>query len=102
MTVKTKNKQVNVKNVNGTSQKDCKCGSWLQHWLNYSGQKADSCKVKGCTNTDLLGVHVQKNVSYDRNWYIVPLCREHSKKSDLLELEDGTYLVSAHKSLTCG
>lgn len=103
MNTKTQDiKEISIKNIDCTTQGLCKCGNWLQHWFNYSGQKAYTCKAKGCVNTDIEGVHVQKSVAYDKNWYIVPLCEVHKQHEGNLELEKGTYLVSAHKSLTCG
>jgi len=91
-----------VKNINGTSQNRCKCGSWIQHWRNYSGQTATECRARGCSRKDLLGAHVQKDVNYDNNWYIVPFCSEHNKTLGSIELVSGTNLVSANVRNTCG
>lgn len=91
-----------VKNINGTSQNRCKCGSWLQHWKKFSGQTATRCRAKGCSRTDLSGAHVQKAASYDNNWYIVPFCTAHNHTIGQVELVDGTVLVSANKSKICG
>ena len=90
-----------VKNINGTSQNVCKCGSWLQHWRNYSGQQATICRASGCSRSDLAGAHVQKDVNYDNNWYIVPFCIMHNRSTYSVELVYGTALVSANKKLTC-
>lgn len=90
-----------VKNINGTTQNRCRCGSWLQHWKNYSGQSATICRALGCSRKDLLGAHVQKDVSYDNNWYIVPFCNRHNKATTSIELVAGTILVSANKKKTC-
>jgi len=90
-----------VININGTSQNQCLCGSWLQHWRNFSGQTATVCRALNCSRTDLIGAHVQKNVSYDSGWYIVPFCNYHNHFSGSVELVAGTQLVSANKSLTC-
>lgn len=95
-------KQVRVKNIDGRSQQNCNCDNWLQHWLNNSREHAFTCRAKGCVNTNVKGMHVQKDASYDRNRYIVPLCEMHSEQKETLELKEGTCLVSAHKSLTCG
>lgn len=91
-----------VKNINGTSQNKCKCGSWLKHWRKYSGQIATVCRASGCSRTDLLGAHVQKDVNYDNRWYIVPFCSAHNHASYSIELVTGTILVSANKNQTCG
>jgi hypothetical protein len=90
-----------VKNINGTSQSVCSCGSWLQHWRNFSNQQATICRALGCGRNDLVGAHVQKDVSYDNSWYIVPLCNGHNHASGSVELVAGTVLVSANKKLTC-
>lgn len=91
-----------VKNINGTSNKTCKCGSWIKHWRNFSGQTANQCRASGCSETAPHGAHVQKNVSGNTNWYIVPLCRKHNHVAGLIELLTGTNLVSANVNLTCG
>ena len=91
-----------VKNINGTSQARCSCGSWLQHWKNYSGQTSTICRAAGCSRSDLVGAHVQKEVNYDDKWYIVPFCKAHNMATTSVELVSGTNLVSANKSKTCG
>lgn len=90
-----------VKNINGTSDNKCKCGSWLQHWRNFSGQTATICRAKGCSRNDLVGSHVQKDVNYDSAWYIVPFCNMHNKSTGKVEIVDGTNLVSANRNETC-
>jgi len=93
-----------VKNINGTSQRTCKCGSWLEHWRNYSGQSIPTyCPEKACINKPEVGAHVQKDSSTDRSWYIVPLCKTHnSKTGQSLELVDSIRLASANVASTCG
>lgn len=90
-----------VKNINGTSQRNCKCGSWIQHWRNFSNQIATECRALGCSRKDLVGAHVQKDVDYDNSWYIVPFCSAHNQANISIELVVGTNLVSANKSQTC-
>lgn len=90
-----------IKNINGTSQTKCKCGSWLKHWENFSGQTATYCPVVGCWNTDLEGAHVQKADSSDNKWYILPLCGPHNQSTGELEVSDAYKLVSANKKETC-
>jgi len=91
-----------VKNINGTSQNNCKCGSWLDHWKNFSGQQIPKfCSEKNCTEKQILGAHVQKDSSTDRSWYIVPLCNGHNGKAASLEISDSVALVSANVSETC-
>ena len=92
-----------VKNINGTSDTTCKCGSWLQHWKNYSGQSLPvHCSEIRCTSRPELGAHVQKVSLYDNNWYIIPLCSSHNKSTGELEIMDSVKLVSANKRETCG
>jgi len=90
-----------IKNINGTSQNKCSCGSWLQHWKNYSNQSVTYCSEKSCTDKKLLGAHVQKANSTDEKWYIVPLCAEHNKSVGVIEIVDSVKLVSANKKETC-
>ena len=54
-----------VKNLNGTSQRTCKCGSWLKHWENFSGRSAKKCSV--CGKNAEVGGHVQK-IGNDDRW----------------------------------
>lgn len=92
-----------IRNINGTSQTRCSCGSWLKHWENFSGQTRPLyCPAEGCLRTDLEGAHVQKGGrSTDQKWYIYPLCKEHNKYKGELEVSDAFRLVSANKSETC-
>ncbi len=93
-----------VKNINGTSTFLCKCGSWLNHWLNYSGQSLPSyCPVQSCYQKPEVGAHIQKDIPGDSNWYIVPLCKTHNAETGkALIVSDTTVLVSANVSKTCG
>lgn len=90
-----------VKNINGTSGNKCKCGSWIDHWKIHSKQKTNYCVEKNCTNTDLVGAHVQ-NTTSDMSWYIIPLCSTHNKSIGELEILDNCILVSANVKETCG
>jgi hypothetical protein len=93
---------VKVKNVNGTSENDCNCGSWLKHWKNYSGQALPStCREVTCMNAPDVGAHVQKDSQTDRSWYIVPLCNKHNAKATEMNIMDSSVLVSANVSHTC-
>jgi len=93
-----------VINVNGTSDNKCKCGSWLNHWKNFSGQSLPGyCTVKKCLQGMDVGAHVQKDSYPDKGWYIIPLCDVHNKeKGQSLNILDSTTLVSANVSQTCG
>ncbi len=92
-----------VKNLNGTSGNTCNCGSWLQHWKNYSGQTANKCVVNNCGNNPEVGGHVQKDSLLDQNWYIIPICKTcNAKRGQDLDIYDKVKLVSENVSQTCG
>ena len=91
-----------VKNVSGTSNKSCKCGTWLQHWKNHSGRSMSAyCAEKACLNKPELGAHVKKDDPSDTAVYIVPLCTKHNAETDSFELMAGMVLVSATPTPTC-
>jgi len=90
-----------IKNINGTSQTTCSCGSWLKHREKFSGQTATYCPAGSCIHKDLVGAHVQKAGSSDSKWYIYPLCNEHNQSTGELEVSDAYKLVSANKKETC-
>lgn len=90
-----------VKNINGTSDNNCKCGSWLKHWEMHSGKSANYCSAFGCmVKTDLVGAHVQKTTT-DMSWYIIPFCKEHNQTKGELQITEPTTFVSASKKETC-
>lgn len=93
-----------VKNINGTSQNTCRCGSWLEHWKKFSGQTLPThCPESSCTQKPEVGAHIQKDGSSDDSWYIVPLCTTHNgQKGKSLEISNSVKLVSANVSTTCG
>lgn len=89
-----------IKNINGTSDNKCVCGSWLNHYRENGGSSSVFCSEKDCIKKDLVGSHVQKHDSTDTNWYIVPLCDAHNKSKEVLDI-GSRVLVSANKALTC-
>lgn len=88
-------------NKNGTGIRNCSCGSWKQHWINYSGKTWPSiCSVDGCSNKPTLGAHIiNSSVSGEK---IVPMCDSCNGLSDSFNLRGGVTLVSANVSDTCG
>ena len=90
-----------IQNINGTSQNNCICGSWLRHWEKFSDQIVPHCPAPGCYRTDLLGAHAQKAYGSDDKWYIYPLCGAHNQSKGVLEVSDSYKLVSANKEETC-
>ena len=93
-----------VKNINGTSDNTCKCGSWLDHWKRFSGQSVPTyCPEEKCTQKPEVGAHVQKDSSTDDSWYIIPLCKTHNGETGKsLTVSDSVTLASANVSKTCG
>lgn len=91
-----------ITNINGTSDNTCSCGSWLDHWKNFSHQSVPThCPEKSCIKKPEVGAHVQKS-GYS-NWYIVPLCVDHNRQTgSSMEISDSIALVSANVSETCG
>lgn len=72
-----------VKNMIGTSDKKCKCDSWLAHWEAATKQTADWCGHHSCQEKkDLVGAHVKRTDISDTNAYIIPLCKYHNKQTD--------------------
>ena len=79
-----------VKNIKGTSDNTCICGSWLTHWENFSNSHLrNCCSEKSCKNRPEVGAHVKKVNSSDDNWYIVPLCNRHNRIDNHFELKLG-------------
>lgn len=93
-----------VTNINGTSDNNCKCESWLEHWKNHGGGTVPKfCPEKSCILPPAVGAHVQKDSGSDNSWYIIPLCSKHNRmKGESLDVSDYTTLVSASVSQTCG
>ncbi len=90
-----------VKNINGTSDTNCSCGSWIKHWEKFSGQHSDHCQSVSCSNRNPVGAHVQKATGPDNKWYIYPLCDKCNQLKGELEVSDTYRLVSANKQETC-
>lgn len=70
-----------VKNARNTGNRSCDCGSWLEHWENYSGYGANGCDAinVGTHSGVLSGAHVRKAQGKDTSLYIVPLCLGHNQ-----------------------
>jgi hypothetical protein len=91
-----------VKNINGTSDSPkCPCGTWLKHWERYSKKTAGLCAELTCQKPAEVGAHVQK-AGEERNWYIIPLCKEHNnQQGELLFLSDDAVLIPATDRSKC-
>jgi hypothetical protein len=92
---------VRVINIEGSSDEQCSCGSWLDHWEKFSGQSLPlTCAEMRCTKKPTKGAHVQKSGS--NSWYIAPLCDDHnSLRGQSLEMKFSVRLAPANKSVTC-
>lgn len=96
-----------VRNIEGTSDNTCRCGSWMTHWERFAAGRsalsaAPQCSIQGCSSYELLGAHAQKNSSGDNGWYIVPLCASHNQRTSSLSIRDDVPLAPANVSQTCG
>jgi hypothetical protein len=80
----------------------CRCGSLFAHWKKFSRQDIRSCPIKGCSGTDLQGKFVNKAETSDTTTYIIPLCSEHAKSTEALEIIEALKFVSADFKMTCG
>ncbi len=89
------------RNKKGTSDRQCNCHSWKQHWINFSRKKWPAkCVVLGCNNAAKLGAHITKQG--ERKEYIIPACESCNQSSSAFYLKQGACLVSANQSETCG
>ena len=78
------NTHVLVRNVAGTSDLGCECGSWLQHWLNNGGSETRvTCAALECLNAHSVGAHVVgQDERADGSWWIIPVCSEHNMETE--------------------
>ena len=90
------------KNQNGTENLKCRCGTWKQHWINYTnGTWPTRCSASDCYNEPTLGGHV--HMVNDRKVYIVPLCDKCNKRTDEFMLNMTiANPVSSNIAETCG
>ena len=98
---------VKIKNAVGTSDRECECDSWLDHWEIFSGDIADTCAVAGCDNEAEMGAHITRpNASHDgyrTHLYIIPMCYSHNgKRGKELTSKGNIKFVWANVSNTCG
>jgi hypothetical protein len=95
---------VKLKNINGNGTMACRCGSWLEHWLDFGGGSVPRfCPEATCIEAPALGVPVQKEDSADQEWYVIPLCKTHAAESGKsLVVHNNIKLVLAAVIETCG
>ena len=88
-------------NREGTSDKTCKCGTWLKHWENISKLELPyTCRVDNCNNAVEVGAHIHNPITHSAD-YIVPMCKACNARIDRFHLKDETIIVLAEKYLTC-
>ncbi len=90
-----------VINCDIKTTKVCQCGNWLSHWENISKNKVRLCVVKECCEHELVGSHVKKAGSDEKEIYIIPLCKEHSESEEEMDIYNDVPLVSANVKKTC-
>ncbi len=93
-----------VTNLRGTSELECKCGSWLAHWRIGAGSLRATCAVFGCGDEAEVGAHVvSADGRTDRQFWIAPFCRAHNIHTNdrIMYLKQNVRLVSANKRITC-
>lgn len=91
-----------VKNVRGTGDRHCSCGSWLMHWERFAGVRAIYCGVQRCTSPAQLGAHIVKDGDADKAEYIVPMCQFHnSQDGEPLALSSHVVMIQANVAKTC-
>lgn len=90
----------NWKNKASTSDRICKCGSWQEHWINFSKNSwPRECSISNCKNKATLGAHViNSSIKGER---IIPTCASCNKLSGEFRLKNGEILVLANHSETC-
>lgn len=88
------------KNKNGTSERNCRCGSWKNHWCNFSNKEWPTiCSANDCLNKPTVGAHVfNEAVSGER---IVPFCDSCNKRVGEITLRGGVTVVLANVKNTC-
>jgi hypothetical protein len=106
VTVKTITMNTNffVRNLNGTSGRRCRCGTWIDHWRRFSNGARITCARLECQNSAILGAHVQiVDRRYGRDWWIVPLCYACNNRMNdqTMHIDRRTIMISANVRFTC-
>ena len=101
----TEKYQSGWRNKGGTSfRSNCKCGSWKNHWENFSNKdfSLQKCSLLGCSNPAEQAAHVFCSEVGMFEW-LAPLCRScnHPTNDYFFSLEIGTVLVNANRAETC-
>ena len=80
-----------VRNISGTSSERYGTPpkefiSWRAYWEEMTGKEFSRCSNTLCSNEAEVGGHVQKVESWDKHWYIVPLCKACNNKRSSFEV----------------
>jgi hypothetical protein len=89
-----------VRNVTGTSRRRCGCGSWLDHYLSWTGSTRMVCSVLGCGSTATVGAHVRNVTRVDSPGHhrIILMCHPcNMVRGEDLALKSGVPMVWANR-----
>ncbi len=76
-----------VKNINGITMPNCKCGCWLTHLKKHNRKPVVFCAEIRCTQMfELEGALVQNTEQNDEQWYVIALCDKHRVATDELTI----------------
>lgn len=105
--------KVKVESAKGTSKwpdPACRCKDWLSHWYEnmrfidsrYANKMIATTSCPLCNQpiteeNPLVGAHVQKILSNDRDYYIIPVCKSCNSSKGFTFSIDDKYLVSMRK-----
>jgi hypothetical protein len=95
-------KMAKIKIIIDPTNKQCRCGSWLNHWKTFSQTHIRMCVEENCNGVDLIGVKIQQCESEDTGIYIVPLCVVHALSEKEMDILDSCPMISADIKATCG
>jgi len=91
-----------IVHVQNSPRTPCQCGSWLQHWRNFSVLPVPlHCPEALCREKPEVGAVVKCSDANDAGDYVVPLCKRHSQSKAGLEISSFTTFVSADVSQNC-
>lgn len=88
-----------IKNINNVFIPRCASTTWYEHWEKASQQWLICCAEQTCTKPISQGALVQKAEENNNKWYVVPLCKMHSKSNEILNIGD-VELVAVETTLT--
>ena len=89
-----------IRNMRGTSNLGCSCGTWIDHYHNHSATKATGCSVAGCDGPAALGAHVYYADGIDPSQYIVPMCHQCNSSDDDMPLRPDVTPAPVRSTLT--